>query len=215
MKPGSTCWLVVANTMNRFGIARILADSGFSVTQSVAQIEHLDRDADDDEAIVIVDLSPSDLDAVDQIAALRQLFPQSRIVALDEALDVTAVSEAFAAGVHGYALTSRPHELFVAMIRLVATGEKVFPGALLERLCEIAPQPVSQQEAAADAYDLSHREIRLLDALAQGMPNKSIARQLELSEATVKIGLQTLFRKLSVDNRTQAALFARESGLIA
>jgi DNA-binding NarL/FixJ family response regulator len=91
----------------------------------------------------------------------------------------------------------------VHAIRLMAMGERFVPVE-----CLTAPR----RDPAA-GLRLSEREIEVLRGLSIGLANKEIARRIQLSEATVKLHVKTLYRKLGVANRTQAAITAREAGI--
>src|SRR5690606_31857815 len=95
-------------------------------------------------------------------------------------------------------------------------GEKVFPTDLARILINgdfnvPAALPVSRRAAAGRA--LSERETQILDCLLSGYSNKMIAKRLEISEGTVKVHLKGILKKINVQNRTQAAIWALNNGI--
>ena len=93
--------------------------------------------------------------------------------------------------------------------------EKVAPSELIDAVV-VNPSMIHKMDGHASVEDfaLSDREKNILQRLTVGQPNKSISRELNVSEAAVKVAIQSIFRKMSVKNRTQAALMAKEYGII-
>lgn len=203
--------LVVKSALTREGLRRILIDNGFGVAQAIASPGELDIEQLNGAHIVLYDgalLAPGG--DIAPLAGLMAASPGSRIVLLVETFDFDLMNRAFAAGVHGYILQDVPYQSFLVMIQLVSLGEKVAPRELIDRLGERPTAPPEHQAAdVATLYGLVEREREILECLVMGMPNKLISRRLGLSEATVKLHVKTIFRKMSVSNRTQAAMMAR------
>lgn len=216
MDPYSTVHLAAGSSLAREGLGRILADSGFVVAQSVSHVDDLSAEDDMEKSIIIADYSYIENGITDHIVEMADRFPATKIVILKESFNFDLMNQIFAAGAHGYVLKDIPYQTFVAMIRLVAMGERVAPSTLIDILQEIQPEKRRSAAGAEDrGFDLNEREQEILNSLVLGFTNKMIARQLDMSEATVKVSVKTLFRKLSVKNRTQAAVMARQSGLIS
>jgi len=93
--------------------------------------------------------------------------------------------------------------------------EKVAPSELIDAVV-VNPSMIHKMDGHGSVEDfaLSDREKNILQRLTVGQPNKSISRELNVSEAAVKVAIQSIFRKMSVKNRTQAALMAKEYGII-
>jgi two-component system, NarL family, nitrate/nitrite response regulator NarL len=203
--------LVIKSALTREGLRRILIDNGFGVAQAIASPDALDIDQLNGAHIVLYDgaLLASVVD-LEPISSLMTASPGSRIVLLVETFDFDQMNRAFAAGVHGYILQDIPYQSFLVMIQLVSLGEKVVPRELIDSLAERPTAPLEHQATnVATLYGLVEREREILECLVMGMPNKLISRRLGLSEATVKLHVKTIFRKMSVSNRTQAAMMAR------
>lgn len=208
--------LLARNAIVREGLKRILADDHFEVTQSVDHHSRL-RDAEpleDQRTDLIVMDNGSDEGDLENIRALHERFPEARLVLLSDQFDMDAMTSAFRMGVHGYIVKEISCAPLIGSLQLVAMGEKVMPTRLADEL----PFQVStygnddSERGWADAH-LSVREIEILRCLIMGHPNKIISRQLDISEATVKVHVKAILRKLAVQNRTQAAIWAVNRGL--
>ena len=203
--------LVVRSALTREGLRRILNDNGFGVAQAIANPDELNLENPDRPHIVIFDGSvlPPDI-TLAHLARLMEAAPGCRVVLLAETLDFDLMNHAFAAGAYGYILQDVPYQSFLGMIQMVSLGEKVVPRELIERMTD-QPSSASDPETpdTAALYGLGERERGILECLVMGMPNKLISRRLGVSEATVKLCVKTIFRKMSVSNRTQAAMMAR------
>jgi DNA-binding NarL/FixJ family response regulator len=154
--------------------------------------------------IVLVDLVMPNVDGIEAIRGLRDRAPGARAIVLSSFIDEEKLLPAVRAGAAGYLLKDiQPQEL-VAAIRTVHGG-----GALLH------PKVASRLLEELSADPLTPREREVLGLIGRGMANKVIARELELSEKTVKAHVSNILAKLGVTDRTQAALYAVRAGLVA
>jgi DNA-binding NarL/FixJ family response regulator len=154
--------------------------------------------------VVLIDLVMPNVDGIEAIRGLRERVPTARAIVLSSFIDDEKLFPAVRAGAAGYLLKDvQPQEL-VEAIRTVHGG-----GALLH------PQVASRllEDMATDP--LTPREREVLALLGRGMPNKVIARELSLSEKTVKAHVSNILAKLGVTDRTQAALYAVRAGLVS
>lgn len=141
----------------------------------------------------------------------RRLLPAARLVVLCDAIDGEALAHCRALGVDGYLLKDIGPDALADGLRRVLSGRKVFP-CRPEAVAEApAPLPLPRLEDPATSR-LSERERDVLRCIATGDSNKLIARRLGIAEATVKVHLKAVLRKLGVANRTQAAVFALAGG---
>jgi DNA-binding NarL/FixJ family response regulator len=166
--------------------------------------------------VVLMDIRMPNLDGVQATQRLRQRWPEARVIILTTFDDDAYVFDGLRAGALGYLLKDVSGDELAEAIRKVASG-----GALIEpsvtrkvlaefaRLAEPVLPPVERLPTP-----LSERELEVLRLLAQGASNKQIATQLYLAEGTVKNYISTIFDKLNVEDRTQAALKARELKLL-
>ncbi|HWM11718.1 MAG TPA: response regulator transcription factor [Solirubrobacteraceae bacterium] len=173
----------------------VVAEAADGAEAVAAAVEHVPD-------IVLVDLVMPNVDGIEAIRELRERVPSARAIVLSSFIDDEKLLPAVRAGAAGYLLKDvQPQEL-VAAIRTVHAG-----GALLH------PKVASRllQEMATDP--LTPREREVLSLIGRGMANKVIARELSLSEKTVKAHVSSILAKLGVTDRTQAALYAVRAGL--
>ena len=157
--------------------------------------------------VILMDMIMPVLDGPEAIALIRHENPEARILVLTSFGESKQISAAIQAGALGYLLkNSSPDDLMHA-IRSVYRGNLVLPQELARKLMQ--PQ---QTVAALD--QLTERETDVLRLLAQGQSNDEIARSLSISATTVRSHVSSILLKLGVANRTQAALVARERGVL-
>jgi DNA-binding NarL/FixJ family response regulator len=169
-------------------------------TQAVAQAWALRPD------VVLMDLQMPDLDGPGAIATLREQAPEVRVLVLTTYGTDADITRAVDAGATGYLLKDAPREQLFGAIRAAARGESVLSPSVATRV-------LGRMRAPAEEA-LSSRELEILQAVARGLSNKDIGRQLYVSEATVKTHLLRVFSKLGVDDRTAAVTVALERGII-
>jgi two-component system nitrate/nitrite response regulator NarL len=187
----------------REGLRRILIDQGFVV--DAAESNSFDFGPLDCD-VIIVDAHALD-DGLQSCRELRERFPISRIVLMMDQYHIEEVAHAFASGV----VDGAP---LAGALRLIAMGEKVLPSEVAESLTHSIPQIMwSGRETGVAGLPLSNREIEILKCLLDGDPNKVISRRLGIADATVKVHIKAILRKLRVQNRTQAAIWAANRGL--
>lgn len=205
--------LVGRNALIREGLRHILSEKSFHVISSGDEPAQVVCEDEDCPLIILIDQSSNGYDE-NEIEALCHSEPNARIVLLAERLDLDQMVEAFRLGVHGYIIKNVCCESLLGSLQLVALGEKVLPGQLAEELSHIShvEAPVISVDAGL-GDTLSAREAEILRCLIIGLPNKLIARRLDLSEATVKVHVKGILRKLGARNRTQAAIYALNHGL--
>ena len=142
-------------------------------------------------------------------------FPACRIVLMMDQYRIEDVARAFTSGaVDGYLVKAISCAPLAGALRLIAMGEKVLPSEVAESLTHSIPQIMwSGQETGISGLPLSNREVEILRCLLDGDPNKVISRRLGIADATVKVHIKAILRKLRVQNRTQAAIWAANRGL--
>lgn len=205
------------NSIVREGLTRILSEAAFNVVRSCSQLDDLaalpDAIAGGSPQLIVLDNATDPCDA-DVISDLCARFPQSQLVMLTDQFDLQVMLEAFRLGVRAYIVKEISCERLVGTLRLVAMGERVLPPQLADEL-QSRPNLVAAPDVdkSADTAALSDREREILRWLIMGCPNKVISRRMEISEATVKVHVKAVLRKLSVKNRTQAAIWAANHGM--
>jgi two-component system, NarL family, response regulator LiaR len=161
--------------------------------------------------VVLMDLVMPKLDGVGAMRELRERLPHARVIVLTSFADDERLLPAIQAGAAGYLLKNvQPAELARA-VRLAHAGEALFDPSVAARLVDaIATQPPGEPPHER----LTPREREVLTLVGRGMSNKRIARELSLSEKTVKTHVANVLHKLGATDRTQAAVYAVRTGLI-
>jgi DNA-binding NarL/FixJ family response regulator len=162
--------------------------------------------------VALVDLQLPNLDGVEVTRRLRIELPSCRIVILTTFDDDDRLFGALRAGASGYLTKDVSAPRLIEAVRAAARGESVLASRVVGKvIAEFARLPARE---SARTVDLSPREAEVLTLLARGAVNKEIGATLGITEGTVKNHLTSLFAKLGVTHRTQAALRARELGLL-
>ena len=206
--------IVGYNPLVRAGICNILSSSEFHC----AEYHDCSRDALRSGSLVEQQLAIFDVSSPDEdiqlLSEISENCPELRIAALVDDFDIGRMLDVFQAGADAYILKEIGSDPLIESLRLVHQGEKVLPSALLDHLPRKQALLEGQSEVQVQLGELlSEREIDTLRCLVMGYPNKVIAYRLDISEATVKVHVKAILRKLMVQNRTQAAIWAVNQGL--
>jgi len=171
--------------------------------------------------VILMDLSLPAPGGIETTQRVKRELPSAAIVVLSTEEDEDALFESIKAGAAAFILKDIAPEDLVMIIRRVVAGEylindKVFskPAVASRVLKEFRELAIYGQEAAPIFAPLSPREVEILDNIAQGMTNKQVAYALSISEQTVKNHMSSILRKLSVNDRTQAVVYAMRQGWI-
>jgi two-component system response regulator DegU len=164
--------------------------------------------------VVLTDLS---MPKMDGIAAIRQIKKEASacaVVVLTIHHDDDHLFAAIKAGASGYVLKDAPAEQMVEAIRASARGEGYIGPSLVGKVLEEFARVARLRAAAKEIFqELTRREMEVLELVGKGLRNKDIAARLFLSEKTVKNHVSSIFMKLQVNDRTEAALLAERHGL--
>jgi two-component system nitrate/nitrite response regulator NarL len=198
---------------------RVLEGVGYDVAGAAdtvaAGVDAVEQTAEEPE-VVLLDSSLVADDAATTFQLVRQRFPQIQIVVFTDADGTDKALSCFLAGADGCVTKNVSSQAMSNCIDLVTLGERVFPASLIASLIQ-DPAIGGHRPQVPDIYgnlcdpataQLSKRERHILAALAVGRSNKQIAEENELTEATVKVHLRNILRKIQASNRTQAAIWA-------
>jgi len=159
--------------------------------------------------VVLMDLVMPRLDGAGAMRELRARLPGVRVIVLTSYADDERLMPAIQAGAAGYLLKNAEPQELARAVRAAHAGEALLDPVVAARLmAELAARPVD------DAPELTRREHEVLELIARGLSNKRIARELAISEKTVKTHVGHVLAKLGVTDRTQAALQAVRDGLV-
>ena len=169
--------------------------------------------------VVLMDIRMPVMDGVEATRRLRAGWPEAKVIILTTFDDDENVFEGLRAGAQGYLLKDLSgHELANAVRTVAGGGALIEPSVARKVVAEfvrLSPAPRSTTSANAELIEsLSERELDVLRLVAQGLSNGEIADRLSLAEGTVKNYVTSILQKIGARDRTQAALRARELGLI-
>jgi two-component system nitrate/nitrite response regulator NarL len=186
--------LLLRSLLARDALSAVLTGAGFSVSR--------EQDQCDDNVTVIIDVD--DCQDPEILQAHQQRGVKIVVLAKDtDSLEMDQDQIAALSGILTYGLSA---DAFVRSLRLICSGQRVFPRNLVLRPKPQAPS--SRTEHRSNGDYLSPREREVLAHLVAGHSNRAIAQHLGTAEATVKVHLKSLLRKINAGNRTQAAIWA-------
>jgi DNA-binding NarL/FixJ family response regulator len=153
--------------------------------------------------ITLMDLQMPEMNGLDAILAIREQFPEARVIVLTTYAGDVQAQRALKAGAQGYLLKNLLHKELLQTIRLVHAGRKA-----------MSPELAAQVAAHTGEDLLTPREIDVLRLIAGGNANKEIAAQLSITEETVKSRVKNILDKLGANDRTHAVTIAVKRGII-
>jgi DNA-binding NarL/FixJ family response regulator len=229
--------LVGKSILLREGLARILRSANFRIAASVSCANDLlpSKPQLHETLFLIVHTGDNFDAAIEQIGIIRDRYPARRIAIVADRYRLGELVSAFRAGANGYFVDVMTCDVFIKSMELVMMGETIYPPAFLSFVLD----PETNQAVPRDEQDeavprdereeailfatedtiappeLSPREKSILRCLVEGASNKCIARKIDIAEATVKVHVKAILRKIRVQNRTQAAIWGMKSGSLA
>jgi DNA-binding NarL/FixJ family response regulator len=226
-QPSFEVVLIGKSILLREGLAKILRAANFRVVASVSSADDLrPSKAKLHLPLYLIVHTGDDFDiALEQIALFRNRHADARIAIVADQYRLNELASAFHAGANGYFVSVTSCDRFIRSVELVMMGETIFPPAFLSFLIDanrphlveasatvrnLEPILVATEDAAAPL--LSPQEKVILRCLIEGDSNKYIARKIDITEATVKVHVKAILRKIRVQNRTQAAVWGLNNG---
>jgi DNA-binding NarL/FixJ family response regulator len=174
--------------------------------EAVTQADELQPD------VVVMDLQMPELNGIEATREIVAASPHVKVLVLTMFEDDDSVFAAMRAGARGYLLKGADQDEIVRAIEAVGSGEAIFGPRVAARVIEYFTTP--QPTHAAQAFpELTARELEVLERIARGESNATIARHFVLSQKTVRNHVSNIFTKLQVADRAQAIVRAREAGL--
>jgi len=221
--------IIGKSSLLRDGIAKILRSANFRIVASVSSAGDLPARVQADDPLFLIVHTDDDFDfAAGQIEFFRDSYPDGRIVIVADRYRPNELVSAFRAGANGCFVDVMTCDVFIRSLELVMMGETVLPPAFLSymfgpeerQLRDDSPdeddkQTILMTEIDDSAPQLSPRERLILLCLIEGASNKSIARKMDIAEATVKVHVKAILRKIRVHNRTQAAIWGMNNGCLS
>jgi DNA-binding NarL/FixJ family response regulator len=153
--------------------------------------------------ITLMDLRLPDMHGVDAIVAIRETYPNARIIVLTTYLGDVQATRALKAGAQGYLMKATLRNELLEAIRAVHAGKRRLPTDVASEIAE-----------HSNDDSLTSREIDVLQGVAHGFSNKIIAAKLKISEDTVKTHMRSILEKLAASDRTHAVMIALKRGFL-
>lgn len=223
---GTPTLLVDRSVLFREGLSNLLIKGGFLVAETASSAEGIEAGStlSPDPQLIIIGTNDDDIWLEKNIRTLRARFCDAQIVVLADHYDRDQVQIAFRYAARAYLMKTIDCSTLIKSLELVMLGElelvmhgqSVFHSAILARIdSEPGLELEAEEDIVADDLPISHpsrtlsaRETQILQCLVHGQSNKVIARNLDIVEATVKVHIKAILRKIRVQNRTQAAIWA-------
>jgi len=163
--------------------------------------------------VAILDVNMPKLTGIDAARQIKQTCPKTAVLMLSAYKYNHYVITSIQAGVDGYLLKNTPRSELIESIRMIHSGKGIFN---IEAISKILRRLTSGTDSAESGpNELRKRELEVLKLTARGMSNKQISSELNITDNTVGTHLVNIFRKLRVESRTEAALYALKEGLIS
>ncbi len=193
----------------------LLAELDASIQTVVASSLHALLEVNGSFDLVLLDFHMPNVDGIELLQTMRRRFENLPIIILSSEEDPILIRQLVADGAAGFIPKSSTPQVLIAALRLILSGGIYLPPVAFDLPVHSlthnhgAPMPSN----SSGGLGLTQRQLDVLLKLAQGKSNKVIARELNLSEATVKTHVSTAFRVLNVNNRTEAVYKAAQLGL--
>ena len=199
----------------RVGLQGLLEQRGIEVIDAVAEgskglqlIEELNPD------IVLLDLRMPDMSGLEVLLEAKKMKIEIPIVMLTTSNEEQDLVEALRNGAQGYLLKDMEPDELVSALRDIEKGKSVVAHGLTDVLAKMVQgEPIDVEKKETPFSELTPRELEILCLLADGQSNKVLARNLGISDGTVKLHVKAILRKLEVHSRVEAAVIAVEQGL--
>jgi two-component system nitrate/nitrite response regulator NarL len=203
------------HTLFRRGLISLLAgDARFQVVAEAGDAnEAHQRAAQTQPDVILLDNHMPGVNGVDALSGFRTRAPRARVLMLTVSEDERDLSAALRGGACGYLLKTMDSEMLAAAILRTVAGESVVSPEMTSKLVSAfqagqgASLPAPPAADPDPIHSLSPREREILGLIAKGASNKEVARALDIAEATVKIHVQHILRKLNLGSRVQAAVY--------
>jgi two-component system, NarL family, nitrate/nitrite response regulator NarL len=163
--------------------------------------------------VILLDLRMPNMGGLDVLPILRKDLPTTPVVMLTTSNDESDLIRALRTGAQGYLLKDMEPDELVSALRDIEKGKNVVAADLTDALARMVQGEATLDDDDGPFSDLTPRETEILCLLAEGQSNKLIARNLGISDGTVKLHVKAILRKLNIHSRVEAAVMAVEHGL--
>lgn len=201
------------HTVVRKGLKALLSDEKYAIDvvgeaengeEAIKLAQQLKPD------VILMDLIMPVVSGIEAIKCIKNIQPEIRILVLTSFADNENLSEAIKSGAHGFLLKDTSPDELVQTINSVNNDQLILPHSLTHLLLQ---SDQKTNERKFDIHELTSREEDVIKQIARGLSNNQIAEELTISVTTVRTHISHILQKLSLENRTQLAIFAREHDL--
>jgi len=196
-------------------LSSILRDEGYEVAVAKNGVEALRVYTMDPPDLMLLDIWMPEMDGMDVLRQLRQRGFRNPVAMLTTSSDERDLVESLRSGAQGYLLKDMEPDQLVVALRDIMAGKTVVAPDLAPVLARVVQGESIAPVQGSPFAKLTPRENEILVLLAEGQSNKVIARNLGISDGTVKLHVKSILRKLGVHSRVEAAVIAVEHGLRA
>lgn len=223
-QPSLATVIVGQNNLLREGCAKILCSANFRILASISYADDLPSKLHPNPSLFLIFHTGNEFGlVVEQIKRFKGSYSNAQIAIVADCYRPDELVSAFRAGATGYFVEGITCDVFVRSLELLMMGETVLPTTFLSYVLgpeddglaeDTHCEDENEQILVADdiAPQLSPRERLILRCLTEGDSNKTIARKIDIAEATVKVHIKAILRKIRVRNRTQAAIWGMNNG---
>lgn len=198
----------------RVGLQGLLEQRGIEVADAVASgIEGIERAKELQPDIVLLDLRMPDMGGLEVLQKLRETKSTIPVVMLTTSNEEADLIKSLRSGAQGYLLKDMEPDELVSALRDIENGKNVVAQDLTDALARMVQGETNVDDDEGPFSELTPREMEILCLLAEGQSNKLIARNLGISDGTVKLHVKAILRKLGIHSRVEAAVIAVEQGL--
>ena len=198
----------------RVGLQGLLEQRGNEVADAVASgIEGIERAKELEPDIVLLDLRMPDMGGLEVLQKLRETKSTIPVVMLTTSNEEADLIKSLRSGAQGYLLKDMEPDELVSALRDIENGKNVVAQDLTDALARMVQGETNVDDDEGPFSELTPREMEILCLLAEGQSNKLIARNLGISDGTVKLHVKAILRKLGIHSRVEAAVIAVEQGL--
>ena len=202
------------HTLFREGLQRLLTRHEIDVITSVSNgADGLKAITDNEVDIILLDLRMPDVSGIEVLKNIREIKKSLPVVMLTTSDDEKDLIEALRNGASGYLLKGMEPDDLVVALKDVLKGETIVAPNLVQILAKFHQGDDSEINISNLISTLTPRESEILELLAEGQSNKLIAKNLGISDGTVKLHVKSILRKLEIHSRVEAAVIAVEHGL--
>jgi len=209
--------LIDDHALVRKGLEALLQSRNIEVAASVGSgQEGIDEAGKINPDVILLDINMPGMNGLETLKKLRQKKIESPVLMLTMSREEADLRAALQNGAQGYLLKDMEPEELIPALEAVANGDNIVAKELvgsLTRIVQSKDSGTSETTEESPFSDLTPRELEILGHIAEGQSNKAIARDLDISDGTVKLHVKSILRKLGMHSRVEAAVKAVEHGL--